>query len=42
MDIYSHVLPTIQQETIDKLNRAFMDDDEGEDGAAGGVPARKK
>lgn len=41
MDIYSHVLPTMQQEAMDKLNRAFADQDEDDDDKGGGVLARK-
>jgi hypothetical protein len=42
MDIYSHVLPTMQQEAMDKLHQAFMDNDEDDNGMAGGALARKK
>jgi integrase len=39
MDIYSHVLPTIHQDAMDKLNHAFTDLDD--DDKSGGVLARK-
>jgi integrase len=43
MDIYSHVLPTMQQEAMSKLNQVFADlDDEEDDGEeSGGVLVRK-
>jgi len=42
MDIYSHVMPTMHQDAMDKLNQAFMGDsskkeDEDDGGSAGGV-----
>lgn len=41
MDIYSHVLPTMHQDAMDKLNQAFGDSDVEDDGNdnAGGVLA---
>jgi hypothetical protein len=40
MDIYSHVLPTMHQDAMDKLNQAFMgigadNGDEDDDGTSG-------
>ncbi len=42
MDIYSHVMPTMHQDAMDKLNQAFMGDsskkdDEDDGSSAGGV-----
>jgi hypothetical protein len=46
MDIYSHVLPTMQQDAMDKLNQAFIGniadnpkEDEGDSDDTGGVLA---
>ncbi len=42
MDIYSHVLPSMHQDAMDKLDQAFaqLDEDEG-GGESGGILARK-
>jgi integrase len=47
MDIYSHVLPSMQEDVIDKLNRVFKKQDdnkeEGDNGMAGtGVPSKPR
>jgi integrase len=41
MDIYSHVLPSMQEDVISKLNDAFKRKDDDDDGLAGAAIRNK-